>query len=552
MLRTGRGRGRARAEIATVRVLEKRLGALPVVAEFGRRLRIAEIVGERCPIRDLAPLSHGEVAGLLVASRLTAPAPMVQVERRAAAMAVDEAYGVEPRLLNDDRLARALDAIALHLDEITGSVGAAAIAGFGVDASRLHWDMTPVSLFGAYPQLDEEYPGPHWGHPKDRRPDLKQIQTGIAVSGDGGIPVFHRACHGGAAEVSQVVGAMTALRKIAGPRRFLMIGDSRLISYANAAAMAAEGVSFAAPLAAARVPRGLFAALPAGAGTPVDYTAGRDAGKPAGARGVCRVLEDDGMDLPGPRKADPVVHLRRILVYSSANAAGAAKARALKLARATEDLDKLVRTAGTRFHPGAEAVAARLKAITVKRRVGAYLRTAITAGQAGAPSLSWHSDQAAIDTEAASDGWHALLANLGADQADASEVFRRYKGQQVVERRYGDFKGPLAVAPLLLKTNRRITALITVICLALLIFCLIERQVRNALAPHGGTITGLPGYGPTPAKPTGKTIFQALADLRLIPAHDGNPAVIPKPAGIQARLLDLLKIDISRPRWLTQ
>jgi hypothetical protein len=477
---------------------------------------------------------------------------MVRVEGWAAAMAVDEAYGVAPHLLNDDRLARALDAIAPHLDEITGSVGAAAIAGFGVDASRLHWDMTSISLYGAYPQLDEEYPGPRWGHPKDRRPDLKQIQTGIAVSGDGGIPVFHRAYHGGAAEVSQVVGTMTALRKIAGPRRFLMVGDSKLISYANAAAMAAEGVSFVAPLAAARVPPGLFAALPAGAGTPVDYTAGRDAGKPAGARGIYRVLEDDGMDLPGRRKADPVVHLRRILVYSSANAAGAAKARALKLGKATEDLVKLVRTAGTRFHPGAEAVAARLKAITVKRRVGAYLRTAITVGQAGTPSLSWHFDQAAIDTEAASDGWYALLTNLGAGQADASEVFRRYKGQQVVERRYGDFKGPLAVAPLLLKTNRRITALITVICLALLIFCLIERQVRNALAPHGGTITGLPGYGPTPAKPTGKTIFQALADLRLIPAHDGNPAVIPKPAGIQARLLDLLKIDISRPRWLTQ
>ena len=26
---------------------------------------------------------------------------------------------------------------------------------------------------------------------------------------------------------------------------------------------------------------------------------------------------------------------------------------------------------------------------------------------------------------------------------------------------------------------------------------------------------------------------------------------IPKPVGVQARLLDLLKIDISRPRWLT-
>ena len=42
----------------------------------------------------------------------------------------------------------------------------------------------------------------------------------------------------------------------------------------------------------------------------------------------------------------------------------------------------------------------------------------------------------------------------------------------MVERRYGEFKGPLSVTPLFLKTSRRIAALITVICLALLIFCL--------------------------------------------------------------------------------
>ena len=403
-------------------------------------------------------------------------------------------------------------------------------------------------MYGAYPQADLEYPAPRWGHPKDRRPDLKQIQTGLAVSGDGGIPVFHHAYAGGAAEVAQVVGAMTALRQIAGPRPFLLVGDSKLISYTNAAAMGAQEVGFVAPLAAARVPAGLFAALPPGAGTLVDYTARRDARKPAAARGTYRVLEDGGMDLAGPRKADPPVHLRRILVYSSANATGAAKA--LKLAKATGDLDRLVRTAGTRFHPTAGAVAARTLAIATQRRVKAYLRTTISHSPTGKPVLSWYFDQAAIDAEAAADGWYALLANLAPGQAGPEEVFRRYKGQHAVERRYGEFKGPLAVAPLFLKTNRRITALITVICLALLIFCLAERQVRKALRPHGEMMTGLPGYGPTPARPTGRTIFQALADLRLIPAHDGNPAVIPKPAGVQARLLDLLGIDISRPRWL--
>ena len=182
-------------------------------------------------------------------------------------------------------------------------MGAAAISEFGVDVARLHGDMTSISLYGAYPDADEEYPAPRWGHPKDRRPDLKQVQAGLAVAADGGIPVFHRAYDGGAGEVAQVTGAMTARKKIAGPGTFLLAVGSKLISWANATAMNAQGVGFVAPLAASRVPAGLFVALPPGAGIAVDYVAGRDAGKPAAGRGTDRVLEDDGMDIRGPARA---------------------------------------------------------------------------------------------------------------------------------------------------------------------------------------------------------------------------------------------------------
>jgi hypothetical protein len=77
-----------------------------------------------------------------------------------------------------------------------------------------------------------------------------------------------------------------------------------------------------------------------------------------------------------------------------------------------------------------------------------------------------------------------------------------------------------------LQPNRRIQALVTVICLALLIFCLVERQVRRAIAP-ASTLDGL--YVGQPAKPTGRLIFQALAGLRLIPAGGHDPPVIPSP-----------------------
>jgi hypothetical protein len=100
-------------------------------------------------------------------------------------------------------------------------------------------------------------------------------------------------------------------------------------------------------------------------------------------------------------------------------------------------------------------------------------------------------------------------------------VLRRYKGQEAVERRYEAVKGPLAVAPMFLHNNRRITALITVICLALLIFCLIERQTRHALAPD--------------------THLDGLA------AGHGRPATIPQPSRLQTRLLGLLDVDPTQP-----
>ncbi len=529
-----RGRRRARYVAASI---EKQLGALPVIADYCRRLDLAGIVDQACPIRDLADLTHGQVIETLVANRLTSPAPLVRVSDWAGGYAVEEVFGVNPALLNDDRIGRALDAIATELDHIVGSVGAQAISVFGLDTSRLHWDMTSISLYGAYDQVDADHPAPRFGHPKDRRLDLKQIQAGLAVTGDGSVPVFHRAYDGGAGEVAQVVGAMTELQKMARPREFLLVGDSKLVSYNNVSAMIDAGVGFIAPAAKAYTPAVTLAELDLDSTIEVDYTAQRDAAKPAAERGRWRVSEDT-MTLAGKRKRDPVLQLRRVFVHSTARAHAAATARAKKLDRATDDLQRLQRGLGSRHYPDHQAVTARITAIASARRVTAYLRTQTGTDPAtGKPTLHWAFDQAALDAETATDGWYALLTNLPADLGPA-EVLIRYKGQEVVERRYGTVKGPLAVAPMFLKNNRRITALITVICLALLIFCLIERQVRQAITPQT-TLDGL--YAGRSAKPTGRLIFEALARLRLIPA-------IPQPPPLQATLLALLDVDPTRPR----
>jgi hypothetical protein len=105
--------------------VEKLLGALPVVASFCRRLDLEGIVDRACPVREVATLTHGQVIQVLVANRLTSPTPLRRVQDWAAAWAVPEVFGIASQALHDDRIGRALDAIAPKLDAIVGAVGSA-------------------------------------------------------------------------------------------------------------------------------------------------------------------------------------------------------------------------------------------------------------------------------------------------------------------------------------------------------------------------------------------------------------------------------------------
>ena len=109
---------------------------------------------------------------------------------------------------------------------------------------------------------------------------------------------------------------------------------------------------------------------------------------------------------------------------------------------------------GSRHYPDPDAVTARLRVIATKRRLAGVLCAQVGSDPAtGKPTLSWHFDQHALHTQAATDGWYALLTNLTLAQASATQILAHYKGQEAVERRYGAFKGPLAVAPMFLQSN---------------------------------------------------------------------------------------------------
>ena len=286
--------------------------------------------------------------------------------------------------------------------------------------------------------------------------------------------------------------------KLAGPRRFLLVGDSKLLSYANIAAMIDAEVTFLAPASKTFVPAAVLAGCDYAAAVAVDYVAERDAAGPSRARGGYRVAEDT-MTITGPRKKRPRLHaaagVRALLGPRRRRRARPGQANSPGPATTWTGC---TRGLGSRHYPDAAAVTARLSAIAREpqgRRLPARHRRQRPHGR---PTLDWHFDQAAIDAEAATDGWYALLTNLPGN-VTAAEVLARYKNQPAtIERRYHDLKGPLAVAPMFLHANRRITALIAVICLALLIYSLIEREARRNLAPATTLTASTPAGPPSP------------------------------------------------------
>jgi hypothetical protein len=140
--------------------------------------------------------------------------------------------------------------------------------------------------------------------------------------------------------------------------------------------------------------------------------------------------------LRGPRKKDPPVVVRTVFAWSSANAPAARAARAPSRPRPRRRPAPPL----PRRDPGeGQAGVPRNEVPRVPLPPGRHQRRHST----GKSALSWQFDQAALDAEAATDGWYALLTNLDGPVGPA-DVLTRYKGQEVSERRYGAFKDPLA------------------------------------------------------------------------------------------------------------
>src|SRR5205085_9325427 len=128
------------------------LGALPLLLPLLERVGLREIVNRHCHPDGHTPgeLDVGLVTGVLVLNRLLAPQPLVHVETWLGGTVLPDLWGIEALQCNDDRLARALDALYPHLDALWQDLIVVALGVFEVDLTRLAYDITSISFCGAY------------------------------------------------------------------------------------------------------------------------------------------------------------------------------------------------------------------------------------------------------------------------------------------------------------------------------------------------------------------------------------------------------------------
>jgi hypothetical protein len=178
------------------------VGAMPLVNHYLAKIGLHRYMDKHLPTPDhRTALAPSVVLGVIVRNLVVARAPLYSLRE----WADDKVPGLlglaadQVRLLNDDRMGRALDTLfeadrAAILTDIMVNV----VRVFGLSLEQFNNDSTSLTVYGQYrkatgktrrgkPTLAITF-----GHNKDHRPDLKQLVLILTTSSDGTVPVHFK------------------------------------------------------------------------------------------------------------------------------------------------------------------------------------------------------------------------------------------------------------------------------------------------------------------------------------------------------------------------
>lgn len=492
-------------------------GPLAIIRPLLERMQVASIIDRHLPADPQAEFSHGKVLSLLLAARLFNPVALVNVGRWAADSGADILWDMPVEKINDDRLGRSLDAFFDQRHSILASVALHVSQEFGVPLKEIHYDPTHLVLHGAYEaseargalstdagevRSDGRLPPAHItaGRPMSDTPnDVQLIHAGLCTVVDewGPLPIFGHTVSGNDNGHTAAAEQLALLEKHLRPTELTMISDRGTFSVGRLLRLE-DGGYHAIVAAPWDEFRPLFDRQRAGLTwkkaqyLSIEQQRRRRQGDLPQEHYELAVLRHELTETSSGR----TLPCRVIFVFSTADQKVARKNREKSVAKLGAGLEQIARSVEEgRRCTDPTAIARRVAKLFGQRQAADYFHyemlplTKEERQQLPPPKrgcrrpdyrFQFSFDQAAADRDAAYDGYSALVTTTPRVQS-ADSVFSKYKQQGYSELANHEFKTPLAVHPVFLKSPRRVEALVFLMMIALTTYFLVQRMYRQSL-----------------------------------------------------------------------
>ena len=538
-------------------------GYLPIAAAYCRSIDLIGTVNRLVPSQ--MTLSPGQIVQAMVLDTLSGRSPLYRLEDFMDGQDTEILLGekIDARLFSDTNIGRSFDQIfKAGSSKVLTELGVNASDVFKLDMRSVSYDTTSTTVWGDYDNAGPDSEGPNitYGYSKDHRPDLKQFMTELLCV-ENGIPIFGKTLDGNSSDktsnnkiLTDISGIMA--RNGLGPGAFVYVADSAMITEKNLNSIG----------------KNLFISrLPANykeCGGAIEKAIDRNDWKDIGVLAKTKATAKRPSAQYKVAESNVQIHgksYRAVIVHSSAHDKRRQKRIERDLKKSAADLKKKLNKITVEFACEEDALSATAVIGKISSQLH-FLKTSIQTidvKKAGRPSkegakishqkfqISWeimiNEEKVKRLTKVA--GCFVLITNTPiADEKndnalDAKSVLQMYKGQYGVESDFAFLKDPLIVNNLFLKTPSRIDVLGMVMIISLMIWRLMERNMRAHVANTGEKLPGLNKQKTD--RPTAFMLSVLIRGVKIILTVSGERILLKPPKEKHILLLKALGLNKS-------
>ncbi len=470
----------------------KRLDVFPLVKHYISELGLYELFDEFVPNDNNCEIPPAQVLCTMVVNIVVSARPLYKIDEwlQEYMDGISES-DEDSAKYNDDRLGRTLDSLfRADRNTLMALVSIAAIKVHQLIIEAIHNDSTSVSFAGAYNKQSLKAALIKYGFSKDHRPDYKQLVFGLNITEDGHVPISYNLFDGNQADITTHIPNWDGLRNFLETEDFLYVADTKLFSFDNTSHIDENGGRFITPMPKNRKEAKAFLERLRQSEEiiwEIAYTQknSRNKNETIIYKTYDQEETKEGYIIIWVHSSNKERRDRNTRTRRITKAEKELKAISSKLNKYTlKTREQIERAVSTACKDAKKFVTVE---IVEKQSIE---KVKIGPGRRGPKSkyknkktitydLQWSRNDEAIEQASKSDGIFPLVTNDAS--LSAAEVLRTYKKQPFLEKRFYTKKSVLEVAPVFLKNNERIEAMMFLYFLGLMIVSLLERNVRSQM-----------------------------------------------------------------------